>query len=167
MQEAADILAEHGRAIEEFRLILAVVRNPYDLQVSHFEHKRKAHVLKRHHSDDPVARLARSNDFAAFVKNAPFYRASRIESYYQLKERNLPALRIVRFEQMAKDLRDALSSIGVENGFELPHRNKTVGRRDWRDYLTPETEAAIHGKFGFLFDFYPRHLFGCRTDWLG
>lgn len=157
MAEAAAILHERGRELPEVPLVVAMIRNPYDLEVSHFEHLRKASVVARRGPESPPVRAAATGDFGHFVRHAPFFGClpAEMERYYQHDGQVPPNLRIVRFETMATDLPEAIAPFSLDR-WPIPHVNASEGRRPYLDYLTPEIEQAIYDKYRYLFDFYPR-----------
>lgn len=45
LPEAKALLAQYGMEIEDLKLILVIVRNPVDLELSHYRHLRKEKVI--------------------------------------------------------------------------------------------------------------------------
>jgi hypothetical protein len=156
LRQATDVLAERGRSLADFDVVLAVVRNPYDLEVSHFEHLRKPSVIERRGEDAPPVRAATSGDFGYFVEHAPFYGClpARMERYYTLDGEVPVNLRLVRFEQLSEAVREAVAPYSLDR-WPFPHVNASI-RRPYRDYLTPAIEQAIYDKYRYLFEHYPR-----------
>ena len=157
LRRAAKVLAGQGRQLSDFKLILAVIRNPYDLEVSHYEHQRKPKVVKRRGDRTEAVAAAATGDFTHFAKVAPYYGKlpARIERYYTLKGETPANMQLVRFEALSDSVPGLVAPFSFNRG-AFPHHNVSSGRRPYRDYLTPEAEAAIYEKYRFLFDFYPR-----------
>ncbi len=157
LRRAAKVLAGQGRQLSDFKLILAVIRNPYDLEVSHYEHQRKPKIVKRRGESDAAVAAAATGDFAHFARVAPYYGnlPARIERYYTIKGETPANMQLVRFEALSCTVPDLLAPYSFNRG-AFPHHNVSSGRGPYRDYLTPEAEAAIYDKYRFLFDFYPR-----------
>src|ERR1700731_3316960 len=65
--EASEALARLGRKLEEFEVILAVIRNPYDMEVSRFHFLRRGHLGIPGFAQNDPERLALAGDFAAFA----------------------------------------------------------------------------------------------------
>ena len=155
VHEAEQILARHGRSLGDFQVIIAGMRNPYDLEVSRYHH------IKTHFWDQPLrnVELIRSEGFAGFCAHSNFYGANppAIHQYYTNRWEPLPQLRIVKYENLAADLSDALTPYVLDLG-EMPHLNAT-DRASWQEMMTPEIEAAIHSRFNWLFDqgYYQRY----------
>jgi SAM-dependent methyltransferase len=153
---AAEFLRDYGLELADFRLILAVLRNPYSLEVSRY------HYLRQGHPQDggPNQRLALTRDFTTFAAKSSFKadRDSRpLENYLYLEGKLPPNLTIARFENLEADVKGALSSIGIEDGGSLPWRN--VSRHgDFASYYTKEAEEAVYRKYGWVFEagFYER-----------
>ena len=106
-----------GRSFEDVPTVLAVVRNPYDLEVSRFGYYAGFY-------QPGLSELARSGDFDRFVREAgyPWGTPTPIEEWYTVHGAVPPNLRILRFEHLADDLRGALPSITQERR-PLRHRN--------------------------------------------
>lgn len=157
MKQAIEILEAQGRTLSDFKCIIAVIRNPYDLEVSHYEHMRKPHVVKRRGAHAQPVKAAAGGDFGHFVAHAPFFGnlPPQIEQYYTLKGQTPENLHKVRFETMTETIPDLIAPFS-HNRWPFPHFNVSKDRRPYRDYLTPEIEAAIFEKYRFLFDYYPR-----------
>ena len=66
-------------------------------------------------------------------------------------------LRIIRFETLVTDLREALRSIGVEGQADFPWVNRSQ-RDPYPVYYTPRAEEAVYQRYRWAFDtgFYPR-----------
>lgn len=164
--EAAALMSGLGFPIERFPKVLAVIRNPYTLERSHFQHLRKPATLKWRLGDGKEARidtqLAVDGDFRRFCAEAPFYGKlpSRIERYYTPDGRTLPGnLRLIRFEAFEADLMREVQGFSLGRS-PLGHENAS-GRSGAKVppvdmSFDAESEAAVFRKFRFLFHFYER-----------
>jgi hypothetical protein len=153
--EVDDVVGPHGFSLKRFPLILAVIRNPYELEVSRYAYLQAGHA----HDGGPAQRLAMMQDFETFASDSPYYgkRHSGIEGYFTVSGRRPEALRVVRYEQLDDDLREALASVGLASVAQLPWRNRS--RHDhWRCYYTPAAEQAVYERFRWVFEqgWYPR-----------
>lgn len=155
IHEAARILEQHGRRLDDFKVIIAGMRNPYDLEVSRFHH------IKMHFMDQPLVnvQLIKTEGFEGFCARSNFYGCNppAIHQFYTNKWESLPQLRIVRYENIAVDMAEALSPY-VETLPGFPHLNAT-SRQSWQEMMTPTAEAAIYERFKWLFiqGFYERY----------
>jgi hypothetical protein len=178
LPEARDVVARHGFAVDRFPLILATIRNPYDLEVSRYTYLRIGYHWER----GPEQSLALASTFEEYaVKNEqrgglwqteeltihdaaalgdgtpPDY-PNELKDFYTLDGRIPPNMRVIRFENMVPELIDALRSIGIEGReTDVPWVNKSH-RDDFRAYYTPRAEEAVYQRYRWVFDqgFYPR-----------
>lgn len=160
LSEARDILAQLRRRLEDFRAIVAVVRNPYDLEVSRYHYLRLGY-----HGVPGVARsreqkIAIERDFEQFALKAPYHGRlpAGIEDWYQVDGRVPCNLRIVRFENLKTDLHRAIGEFCPVDG-DLPKLNATK-HEPYPTHLSPAAEEAIYRKYRWLFDrrFYTREF---------
>lgn len=151
---AKRMLQNRDRQLSDFKLILAVVRNPYELEISHFGQWRK--LARREGTARLPARLALSGDFDAFAERAHYYghRPSRIERFYELNGAVPKNMRIVRLEQIG-EIRELLKPFSFDR-HPLPHENKTALRSPWESCASPRAELAIYTKYKYLFSHYER-----------
>jgi hypothetical protein len=180
LAEARDVVARHGFALERFRLILAVIRNLYDLEVSRWAYLRAAHSWELRGSE---ARRATELEFEEFAVTSELhgghwwpgevetaglaaYAASRagehpypndLAGYYTLEGCCPPNLRVLRFEDLAAEVVGALQDLGVAAPREFPWANRS-DRGDWQGYYTRRAEEAVYRRYRWAFDqgFYPR-----------
>lgn len=167
--QAAALLARLGLSMNNFRKVLAVIRNPYSLERSHFQHLRKPMTQKWRMGDGGQelridSELALAGDFRRFCREAPFYGKlpSRIERYYTSDGRTLPVnLRLIRFESLEEDLMREVSGFGLDRS-PLGHENsssRSSAKSPTVDMsFDAGAEEAVFRKFHFLFNFYERSL---------
>lgn len=158
LREAVASLNALGKSLEDFRLVLAVMRNPYDLEVSRYHFFRRGYQGIKGAAHEYAEELAQAGDFEAFARNAPYHGRlpSHIEDWYELDGRMPANLRLLRFEALEADLSRALDGIYSLNA-PLPRLNASE-HEAWSTYLTPASEEAIFIKYRWLFDrgHYPR-----------
>lgn len=157
LSEAARALEKRGRALSDFEAIIAVMRNPYDLEVSYYHYKRLGHKY-----DAGLAqRLAMEGNFLEFARNAPYYGClpSRIQDWYQIDGKIPDQLTLVRYESLREDLFRVVSRICTIKQ-DLEKENATT-HEPYERYLTAEVEKAIYKKYRWLFDqkYYARAAF--------
>lgn len=148
LYEAEKILASYGRDLSSFKVIIAGMRNPYEMEVSRFHH------IKTHFFDQPLinVNIIKNGGFEAFVRDSNFYGKTppAIEEFYTLRGDYLPNLKPFRTEDIEGGLRSTLAG-HADVSVPLPHINKTE-HDDWRSFITPEAEEAIYTRFKWLFD---------------
>ena len=169
LYEAAVILKPFKRQLSDFAVILAVMRNPYDMEISRYYHLRKPEAFEEGEDRE----LARTLSFQEFVLRSKF-RTPRpfdpklqfqesIKNYYALGDAFLKNLRVLRYENLASELNRELQALGYEP-VTLPLVNVSEERKE-RSHAqlisSAEVEAAIYQKYRWLFEhgFYPRISF--------
>ena len=148
LKEAAKRLAEIGRRLEDFELILSIIRNPYDLEVSHYHYKRLGHSW----DVGKAQRLAMAGDFTQFAMKAPFYGRlpAGIEDWYEIEGKIPENLKIARFESLESDLHRLVGQLyPIKRGLE---KLNATTHESYKEYLSPEAEEAIYRKYSWLFD---------------
>lgn len=157
LHEASAILATSGRKLSDFEIILAVIRNPYDLEVSFYYQKRKSQPWIRGRAKE----LAMGS-FLEFARHAPLGKRppTRIEDYYELDGAAPANLRILRYENLERELYDAVRPI-----LPITHslgRYNAEPHPPYRDFHTPDVEEAIYRKYRWAFDsgYYAREFVG-------
>jgi hypothetical protein len=151
--QARKVLARLGRRLEDFECIIAVMRDPYELEASRFHYLRKGQACDR----GPAQDLALAGDFEAFTVQSRWWFGD-IADYYTLDGRTLPNLRLLRHERLAADFTmvagpyldpsTTLGRINVSGDSGAPVR------------LKPAAEEAIYRKYRWLFEagHYARRL---------
>jgi hypothetical protein len=144
-------LLEAGLITPEERadlLVVAGVRNPYDLVLTEYARNREAGTISAWQKF--MRRLpGTSDDFSQPDFERFVVRRYTPNSLYRLLGRKAMAPvdwtagadQVIRFEAMQKGLDEALQKVGVTEPHPLPHRNPTASRRD-RDYRTIYTDRA-------------------------
>lgn len=153
LAHARELLPNFGMGLSDFHLILATIRNPYEIEVSRYSYLRMGYPWDR----GPAQELALRGDFEAFALESGYHANFPLSSYFFLDDA-LPAnLRILRFERLESELRDALSVIDVVIEDNLSHENRSE-HGHYLSYFTPEAEKAVYRKYQWVFDrgFYER-----------
>lgn len=160
LREARALLDRMGRRLGGFEMILAIIRNPYDLEVSRFHFFRRGHFGIKGLAGERAEELALAGDFAEFAKQAPYHGClpGRMEDWFEIEGRIPQNLHVLRFENIEQDLNALISSISPLRS-PLPKLNATV-HAPYTCYLTPEIEDAIYRKFRWPFDrgYYRREI---------
>lgn len=166
-----------GRPASSFETIVAVIRNPFEHQVSQwlFWKDRYArgyrmeacghamlhpdlthwlcdemadwHVYDQRPTDGRVRSVA--PDYGGYEHFGGYY------PYWLFVDGSLPDnVKLVRFERLAEDFPKAL---GLE-GSPMPHSNAGPEAMDARPYYSPKAVAIVERKFAWIFEhgLYPR-----------
>ena len=156
LPEVAHVLATRGRPLSSFKVIFAAIRNPYDLEVSHF-HRMKSRTELGLPGKSKARQIVAGGDFELFAEEAPYYGflPSNIERYYSIDGETPPNMRLIRFENLNDEVERLIEPHSYGRA-QMGHRNKSERNSDFRTYFTPRSEQAIYAKYRFLFDFYDR-----------
>ncbi|HEX3663859.1 MAG TPA: sulfotransferase domain-containing protein [Rhizomicrobium sp.] len=161
LQQACEALEHLGRRLTDFEAIIAVIRNPYDLEVSRFHFFQRGHLGVPGLANEYAEELAQSGDFTGFAMRAAYHGQlpGRIEDWFEIAGRRPANLHILRFETLQSDLAQVLAPY-CRIVSPLPRLNAST-RAPYKDYLTPAIEEAIYNKYRWLFEqgFYPRERF--------
>ena len=247
LADARDYLRRQGRELTDFRMIMAVVRNPYDHFVSHYSYQKRrstevttiapaaAPTPTRRRDKLPggtalldaltpgrVARVepepgeipgaimaalnlvavdrgmpiaiwerngtvyakeggfvekthrmrdvAQSSDFRTFVEQAAKPQGlrflHRVKEQFYLDGQIPPNLRILRFERLADEVREALGEIGISGDAEFPWLNRS-DHAAYSSYYDEFSEQAVYDASRWLFDLGLYHrlsLNGSESD---
>ncbi|WP_116364837.1 hypothetical protein [Parahaliea mediterranea] len=138
------------------RRVLAVVRNPYDLEYSFYRHLQKDDVIERRKKNDSELVALAQGDFGAFVKHAGYHRPGlRQEDYFMMGGVVPPNVEIIRFENLESAFRQAVQSCLRDGACGEFRRLNTTAYSDSVDkHLDRETKATIYLKHKYIFDHY-------------
>lgn len=152
---AEDFLLKQGRALDSFKKIITVLRNPYDHAVSRY------HYLKQVRIDNKglAAKAAREGDFTHFLRYAPQYYGPCL---FMISKDGIrpPNLEVVKYEEITSVNTHLTSFLKTPIDFS---KRVNVSQRDFFDkYITgSEIEKLVYNRYKILFDdgFYPRMNF--------
>src|SRR4051812_16861796 len=141
LREAATLTRTFGKDLTDFSVILAVLRNPYELEVSRYESfRQQAHdpaLLSRDHE------LARTLDFPSYIKAflAPngVPRSRNLEQMVSIDGKTPANLRYIRYEHLVPETRMTLREAGVEADGDFPWLNPSK-HAPAASYYTPQAE---------------------------
>lgn len=152
LEAARALLAKQGFDIAKHPLIVAVMRNPYAMDVSRYHYLRKNKEYDR--GSDQT--LALSSDFETFAVKSGNHHDS-IEKYFLLDGKIPPNLQIVRFSHLQQDLGMAFKRVGMDAYVQLPHANRSKHGNPFF-YYTKKAEEGVYKRYQWLFDmgFYKR-----------
>lgn len=180
LAEARDVAGRYGFSLDRFPLILVGIRNPYELEVSRYAYLRMEHPWEMPGTELRRARDSSFEEFATASElsgghwwpddplsgSIPAYAAREIQrraypndlaGFYTVDGRIPANLRMIRFENMADELADALGALGIETTQGLPWANQSP-HDHYLSYYTPRAEEAVYRRYRWAFDqgFYPR-----------
>jgi hypothetical protein len=156
LDQARDALAPYGLNLHDVPLITAVVRNPYDMEVSRFFYLRKGNPW----DSGPDQELAMSGNFEEFALGVA-RRSLRMERYYTIDGLTPSNLHLLRFERLQEDFGRLAALVDLpKTAGHLPRANATEHRR-YREYMTQRAAEAVYRRYQWVFDsgLYEREAF--------
>lgn len=144
---AARIIAKLGREVYDGFHSFAVVRNPFDHAVSHFEFMKQFRIAS---VADRIAAMS-FEQYLDYRAKRPFWNDTFFarlpdQSFFLLDASDRVAVnRIMRFESLDADFAALKADLGLQ-GAELRHVNKTRSKTDQRPfqaYYDPTTEDMV------------------------
>jgi len=151
--EAKVLLIKYGMKLESFKLILVMVRNPVDLEFSHYRHLRKEKVLNRSGqpgTDKLKKRIAAARgSFEDFVLTDITHYEGELKDFFTIDNKIPENLTIVRTEEMSKVLPDLLCPF-QKHIKPIPHRNKSVKPEDKN--LSLKALKNIYRKYKWIYE---------------
>jgi tetratricopeptide (TPR) repeat protein len=159
LADARVVLEGRGRRLEGVPVVIACVRNPYELEVSRYSFLRRDLNSYNHGPQQAVALLS---DFELFAICSRPHGQRPLETYFVLDGVVPPNLHVVRLENVDQELRECLAAAGVDaSETRVPHHNRSE-HAHFRQYYTGAAEQAVYEKYKWVFDagLYPRLRFG-------
>jgi hypothetical protein len=156
LEQARDALATYGVNLYDVPLISAVVRNPYEMEVSRFFYLRKGNPWDA----GPDQELAMSGNFEEFAVGIGCD-SLRLERYYTLDGRMPSNFHVLRFERLQEDFSQLATFLALpETAGPLPQENVT-SHRPYGEYMTQRTEEFVYRRYQWMFDsgIYARESF--------
>lgn len=148
--------AKLNHRVENFKYVMAMVRNPYEMEVSRYHYLRKGHLWDKGLNAD----LALAGNFADFVAGSRWW--FQFRDYYTVNGIIPENLYIVRFENFEQTIQLTFGDC-FHKKFQVKRLNKSHST-DYRRYYTDELEELVYKKYQWIFDkgYYPRESFGAE-----
>lgn len=153
LEEAIAYTKEHNNMnVDDFKEIIAVIRHPYNLEISLFNYYKRLLSNQPDILDNAPLRkeIVSRGDFVEFVKAKFYHRHNlNIRKYVSIEGKIPKNVRIVKFENMV----DTFIEIGQKYGngnLDFPHLNKTKPV-DIREYINSDVEEIIYRKYNWVF----------------
>jgi hypothetical protein len=152
LAEADSILRRNGLDVRRMRLVLAVVRNPYEAAVSEYAYFRRPDVPPR--AQGLVHQRARDLSFPEYVAQVmatPGHFTARLDQFYTLQGQMPANMRVIRFEALADGVRSALREIGIDSPVPFPWLNASK-HDDYVSYYDSAAEEMVFRRFRWVFE---------------
>ncbi|MDQ3090063.1 MAG: sulfotransferase family protein [Actinomycetota bacterium] len=148
LEEARVVLARHDVKLEELPVVVACIRNPYELEVSRYSFLRGDLESYNHGAQQA---LALAGDFELFARYSRPHGTRPIETYFLLDGAVPANLRIVRLENIDAELAECLEAAGVDAGPTAVHHHNRSEHDSFTRYYTPAAEQAVYEKYKWVF----------------
>ena len=166
-----EIYADSARIESETRInvtnvenIFAVIRHPYDLELSNYVFFRNGRKNVLRGSAFQVPHILDKVELAQgsvreFVERSGYFRGDnsgrgyRTEDYFRIRGEIPDNVTLLRFENLEEEFPLAMAPFLAEKKMEFPHSNKSApGEGISMDELDGPTKIAIYKKHRWLFD---------------
>jgi hypothetical protein len=151
LDQCKTVLEQQDKQLPEFKRIIAVVRNPYDMELSRYFYLQHDHPWDK----GPAKDMAMTADFETFAVNSPYHgrKNPMIHRFYTIDGEIPPNMRIIRYENLSQELDSVLKEADVNIRRKLPKINQSKNSKiDRNEYLTEKAKSAIHSRFSWIFD---------------
>ena len=153
LEEAKEFVKKYDKTIDDFKEIIAVIRHPYNLEISLFNYYKR--LLKNQPTilDNAPKRkeIIENGTFEAFVKGKFYHRHGLNIRNYVTIDGNIPKnTRIIKFENLHEEFTEIGRKYGNGNP-DFPHLNKTKSVNLEKYITNPEIEVIIFRKYRWVF----------------
>ncbi|MEQ9303870.1 MAG: sulfotransferase family 2 domain-containing protein [Marinoscillum sp.] len=124
----------------------AVVRNPFDWQVSLYNYAR---MDTSHHQHELTKSFGSFDEYFEWRVNGNF---SLQSDFVCDSAGDLLVDRVLRFERLGEDFKDVCDYLNI-NGKGLPHRNISK-EGDYKQYYSPDSANMVRQNFGLDFEVF-------------
>jgi hypothetical protein len=140
--------------LSDFKVILVVIRHPYTIEYSLFQHLQKPLVRQRWLRNNRNPDVA-AHGFAHFVRHGGYHIDGITQTDYFTVKGEVPGnVQLVRFEQLSSAFPDAVRPyLDAAERFTFPHMNQSpAGHSKQLRELTDEVKKEIYAKHRHIFD---------------
>ncbi|MEA3444793.1 MAG: sulfotransferase family 2 domain-containing protein [Bacteroidota bacterium] len=153
LNEARTMLRKYGMELSDFKLIFVIVRDPIQMELSHYKHLRKERVIKRlqkfHHRNRGRIEAAQLS-FDEFAKSPLTHFTYELETFFTLDGKTPDNMQIIRFEEMIERIPKLLKPY-QQKQIPFPHRNKSTEEIDIGN-LSLNALQNIRKKYGWIYE---------------
>jgi len=152
LEEAQEFVKKYDKTLDSFKEIVAVIRHPYNLEISLFNYYKRLFKNQPTILDNAPKRkeIIENGTFEDFVRGKFYHRNKLNIRKYVTINGNIPKnTRIVKFENLHEEFTEIGRMYGNGNP-DFPHLNKTK-QVNIKKYITPELEIIIYRKYNWVF----------------
>lgn len=157
LMDAQSFFTYRNMDLTGFERIFAVMRNPYDLELSRYAYLRKNLPQDR----GPAQNIALENDYKDYLKQAPFFGMNppRLNLYFSMNGALPDNLTVLKFENLNNDIETYMGAY-LSSGYKLPFENVSKHKK-YQDVYDAECEQLVFERNRWFFEkgFYARESF--------
>lgn len=152
LKESFKYLEKAKVNFNKIKKVIAVVRNPYDYELSLWNYYNLM-VGKGKMTEKSRVESVQKGDFKNFVKQNFLHRPGvKIEDFVKMRGTVHPKVQLIKLEELSTDLNKLIEEFGrPEVNIKLPHKNKSKKKAGFEDY-DAEMIGLINKKYKWLFD---------------
>mgnify|MGYP000527515915 FL=1 len=130
-----------------------MVRNPIDLEFSYYKHLKKPSVIKRKSKSENGKKALEfaQKSFNEFALSPITHFDGELKDYFLLDGQELPNLKVVKFENLAADIKDTVKNFSIEKEIEFPHKNQNKEGEEMEN-LSDLAVQNIKNKYGYIYE---------------
>ena len=141
-------------SISDREKVFAVIRHPYTLEYSFYQHLQKPPVARARKKQSPRLVELAQGDFKTFVAYPGYHRLGLCQEDYFLMDGKTPDnLELLRFEQLSDTFPKAVEKYTNHGSTaEFPRLNSSKKSEELQALLDEETRGLIYNKHRYMFD---------------
>lgn len=152
LEEAKVFLKKMDININSFKKIIAVIRHPYNLEISLFNYYKRLLKNQSNILDNAPKRkeIVESGSFSDFVKGKFYHRHKiNIRKYVTINDKIHKKIQLIKYESLEEEFLEIGRIYGIKKS-EFPHLNKTK-KIELEKYINLEIEHFIYRKYLWVF----------------
>ncbi len=150
LEESLVHLKKYNITYDSLEVIFAVIRNPYDYEVSLWNHYIKRY-RRGNLKESKRVKAVQSKSFDFFVKQNFLHRPEvKIKDYLTLSGKVPDKMNIILFENMSSEIQKIISPYQLKKA-PFPHKNKSIIKKNPL-ILTKDQKELIYKKNKWVFD---------------
>lgn len=157
LYDAESVFTYMNKSIFDFEKIFAVMRNPYDLELSRYSYLKKGNPWDKGVAQD----LAINSSFKEYLKKAPFFAMNppRIDIYYAMNGCLPRNMIVLKYESLNSDINYYLRKY-LNNDQKLGTENASKHKK-YLDVFDEELEELCYQRNKWFFEkgYYSREMF--------
>jgi len=166
--ETAAFLSERGIALSDFKIIIVIVRNPFELDFSYYKHLQKPKVIEYLSVNNRSKKLleAASCAYNEFAKMHFTHHNGDLADFFEINGTTPKNLHVVKLEELNQTLPRLIKPYSI-NDVLLPRLNKS-DHTSIPEPLSDDALISIRNKYEYICkNFYPEMKVPETSDFEG